>query len=132
MRWASPAALRRSAGGWAAEHGEPVLDGVTGEARPGPARLDQRARVGLDPQRQERTVLGGGQPVPDRCRDRREVVAADPVQQRELVARARASSARTSSSLLPNRKSSTRGLEPMATASGRSDTSASPCSRTYG
>jgi len=42
-------------------------------------------------------------------------------------ARARARRARISPSLLSNRNSNTRGLDPIAVASGRSDRSASPC-----
>ena len=45
-------------------------------------------------------------------------------------ARARASRARTSPSFEPNRYSSTRGLDPIAAASGRSDRSPRPCTST--
>jgi len=59
------------------------------------------------------------QPFPHLQRGRRQVrVGGSERRQRELVGPRRASSSRTSSSLEPNRNSSTRGLEPTAVASG--------------
>ena len=60
----------RSAGSAAKprEQGQPVVDRGGGEARPRAVRLDERAGVGLGPQREEAAVLGRGQPPPQRRR----------------------------------------------------------------
>ena len=47
------------------EHGQPVIHGGPGEVGPGTVRVDQGARISLDPQRQQGTVLAGRQPMPD-------------------------------------------------------------------
>ena len=76
--------------------------------------------------------FGGGDPAGGLAQAGRLICTArDVVQELELVGPGRASSARISPSLLANRKSSTRGLESIAAASGRNDRSVMPCSSTY-
>jgi len=47
------------------QDGDPVLDSGAGETGPRAAGLDEGAGVSVDPERQQRPVLLGGQPGPD-------------------------------------------------------------------
>ncbi len=117
------------------EDTEPVFDGLAGETGPGPVGFAERAGVGLRPQDQQRSVFPGGQPSPCCAHDVGQVTRALSPRTRPNRAsssvRARASRARKSPSLEPNRNNSTRGLEPIAPARGRSDRSARPCWSAY-
>ena len=60
-----------SPGATSVEELEPVADGPGGEARPRPVALDECPGVALEPEDQQRAVLGCGQPRPDRLGRRR-------------------------------------------------------------